>query len=156
MIIRTMTPADIEMVAALEKQCFSTPWSPRALEMELQNKCAVFYVAVGPALLGYIGMHAVLDEGYIANIAVDAAVRRQGVATALLERLVALAMEKRMGFLTLEVRESNFPAISFYEKNGFGVVGRRKNFYSAPEEDALLMTRFFGRERRLAHENSCH
>lgn len=119
--------------------------------MELQNKCAVFFVAVlDDVLLGYIGMHAVLDEGYIANVAVDGAHRREGVATALLNRLVDDALERRLGFITLEVRESNEPAIAFYRKNAFGVVGRRKNFYSAPAEDALLMTRFFGREREDA------
>lgn len=146
-----MVAADTEGVAAIEKQCFSTPWSQQVLDMELQNKCAVFFVAEeNGSLLGHIGMHAVMDEGYIANVAVARNHRRQGVATALLNRLIQSAEEKRLGFLTLEVRESNVPAISFYQKSGFAPVGRRKNFYSNPEEDALLMTRFFGREKEAA------
>lgn len=140
-----MTQGDVPAVAALERQCFSTPWSEQVLAAELQNKRARFFAAHEDGrLLGYAGMHAVLDEGYIANIAVDNACRRKGVATLLLNRLVEEALERRLGFLTLEVRESNAPAISFYKKNEFGLAGRRKNFYSAPAEDALLMTRFFG------------
>lgn len=143
-----MTAGDIPSIAAIERQCFSTPWSEQVLTIELQNKCACFFVAhEDNTPLGYVGMHTVLDEGYVANVAVSPAYRRRGVATLLLNRLVDEAVKRRLGFLTLEVRESNLPAIAFYEKNGFGVVGRRKNFYSAPEEDALLMTRFFGREK---------
>lgn len=146
-----MAAADAPNVAAIEKQCFSTPWSQQVLEMELQNKCALFFVAEeNGSILGHIGMHAVMDEGFIANVAVAKDHRRHGVATALLDRLIQCAQKKRLGFLTLEVRESNLPAIAFYQKSGFAQVGRRKNFYSSPEEDALLMTRFFGREKEAA------
>ena len=87
-------------------------------------------------------MHRVLDEGYIANVAVDAAFRRQGVATALLRTLLEDAQIHRLSFVTLEVREGNLAAVSFYRKLGFQEVGRRKGFYTAPQEDAVLMTLF--------------
>ena len=145
MEIRKMDENDLMAVAGLEKECFSAPWSEQSLSMELHNPCAIFWVAEEwGKILGYIGMHAVLDEGYLANVAVGSPYRRKGVATALLDRILQYSTDKKLGFLTLEVRESNYPAISFYEKNGFGIVGRRKHYYSAPEEDALLMTHFFG------------
>ena len=93
-------------------------------------------------LVGYIGMQHILDEGYLANVAVDSAYRRSGVGAALLQRLLAFAQQEKLAFITLEVRQSNQPAIRFYQKYGFEVVGRRRNFYESPTEDALLMTKF--------------
>ena len=90
-------------------------------------------------MLGYAGLHVAVDEGYIDNIAVREEYRRQGVGEALLGAFIRFGTEK-LAFLTLEVRPSNEPAIRFYMKHGFAQVGRRKNFYSAPKEDALLMT----------------
>lgn len=143
MELRRMQQADIPAIAALEKQCFSQPWSEQALAAELQNKNALFLAAFEAGkLIGYLGMHCVLDEGYIANVAVDEAYRRRGVATALLNALLEIARQRRLGFVTLEVRQSNAPAIAFYEKFGFKAVGRRKNFYANPMEDAVLMTIF--------------
>ena len=99
------------------------------------------YVAEGEdgSVLGYAGLHVAVDEGYIDNIAVQEAYRRQGVGEALLGAFIRFGKEK-LAFLTLEVRPSNAPAIQFYMKHGFVQVGRRKNFYSAPKEDAILMT----------------
>ena len=94
-------------------------------------------------LVGYVGSQTVLDGSDMMNIAVDAHYRRQGIAQALVEALVAQLKEKGNHSLTLEVRISNQPAIALYEKLGFTPVGRRKDFYRDPVEDALLMTRFF-------------
>lgn len=90
-------------------------------------------------MIGYVGVQIICGEGYITNVAVLPAFRRQGVAKALLQR----AMQKQMDFITLEVRRGNLPAIRLYESLGFRQVGVRKDFYSAPREDALLYTRFF-------------
>ena len=140
---RRMTAEDIAGVAWLERACFSQPWSARVLETELANPNAVFFVAVsGTRVLGYVGLHRVLDEGYIANVAVAGPMRRHGLATRLMEMLFAFARRERLGFITLEVRESNAPAIAFYEKAGFGVAGRRRRYYANPTEDAVLMTAF--------------
>ena len=93
-------------------------------------------------LLGYVGMMHVLDEGYISNVAVAPEARRRGVAGALIRELLRRAEEKELSFVTLEVRESNAAAIALYERFGFRSVGRRKQYYEAPREDALLMTCF--------------
>ena len=96
----------------------------------------------GESVLGYVGMMFVLDEGYISNVAVSPEHRRQGIASALIGELLRRAEELRLSFVTLEVRESNAPAIALYERFGFAPVGRRKGYYDAPKEDAILMTRF--------------
>ncbi|MEM1485220.1 ribosomal protein S18-alanine N-acetyltransferase [Oscillospiraceae bacterium PP1C4] len=143
MKITAMTMEHLSGVASLERQCFSQPWSERVLEAELQNPNGVFLTAMeDETLAGYVGMHRVLDEGYIANVAVDENYRRRGVATMLLEELLAFARQNKLGFLTLEVREGNIPAIAFYSKMGFREVGRRRGFYAHPTEDAILMTIF--------------
>lgn len=93
-----------------------------------------------PDVAGYLGMHHVLDEGYIANVAVFPNYRRQGVASALLRHLVEYARSQALSFLSLEVRMSNFAAISLYDAFGFEKVGKRPGFYLDPPEDAWIMT----------------
>ena len=128
---------------AIEAQCFSVPWTEAMLRAQMAPETHIFLTAETPQgeVAGYIGLMFVLDEGYISNVAVAPQFRRQGVADALIRALVRRAEEKRLAFLTLEVRESNAPAIALYEKCGFQTVGRRKNYYEKPTEDAILMTR---------------
>lgn len=139
-----MTMEHVPQVAALERACFSRPWSEAMLENELWNDSAVVIVAEGEdgAVLGYAGLQTVLDEGYINNVAVAEAYRRQGVADELIAAFVRFGQAK-LAFLTLEVRASNAPAIALYAKHGFAEAGRRKNYYDDPKEDAILMTRNF-------------
>ena len=145
-----MTGDHLDEVAELERICFTTPWSRNMLVEELQNDCAAFLVALDDEdhVAGYAGLLVVLDEGYIANVAVTAEFRRRGIATALMRRMFLYARREKLGFLTLEVREGNRAAIAFYEKLGFGAVGRRRNFYANPAEDAILMTAFLTRGAR--------
>lgn len=139
-----MTEEHIPQIAALERACFSRPWSEDSLRGELWNEAAVIIVAEGEdgTVLGYAGLQTVLDEGYINNVAVDKKFRRQGVADELISAFVRFGQAK-LAFLTLEVRASNAPAIALYAKHGFGEVGRRKNYYEDPREDAVLMTVYF-------------
>ena len=139
-----MTEEHIPQIAALERACFSRPWSEDSLRGELWNEAAVIIVAEGEAgtVIGYAGLQTVLDEGYINNVAVDERFRRQGVADELIAAFVRFGQAK-LAFLTLEVRASNAPAIALYAKHGFGEVGRRKNYYEDPREDAVLMTVYF-------------
>ena len=139
-----MTEEHISQIAALERACFSHPWSEDALRDELWNDSAVVIVAEGEdgTVLGYAGLQTVLDEGYINNVAVDPRFRRQGVAGQLIEAFLRFGAA-RLAFLTLEVRASNAPAIALYEKYGFAQAGRRRDYYDDPTEDALLMTRRF-------------
>lgn len=133
-------------VAELERMCFSTPWNEAMLEEELYNDTASFIVAEGEdgTVLGYAGLHVILDEGYIDNVAVRPSCRRMGLGDKLLDVFIRFG-QANLAFLTLEVRPSNTPAVALYEKNGFKEVGRRPNYYDDPKEDALLLTREFTR-----------
>lgn len=142
--IRKMTKEDTAFVARLEAECFSSPWSQQALEAELSNEKAQFFVAsVWQENAAYMGMHIVLDECYITNVAVGEAFRRRGLGEALVKNAVSVAREKDCSFITLEVRKSNEKAIALYEKCGFENMGERKDFYSSPKENAIIMTRYF-------------
>ena len=139
-----MTAAHLDGVLRIENECFSHPWSRRSIESELQNDTSRFLAAVDDGeVIGYIGMSAVLDEGYLFNVAVDERYRKKGVGSALVRELVTYCQKHGFAFLTLEVRESNAPAISLYGSFGFIKVGERRDYYSDPTENALLMTRFF-------------
>ena len=141
--IEKMTVAHIEEIARLEKECFSSPWSEDGLKSELDNNFARFFVAfLDGEMAGYIGSHNVLGEVYITNVAVFSEFRRNGVGKALVEFLVDKMKSENADFVTLEVRESNMNAISLYEKCGFQKVGKRKDFYEKPREDAVLMTNY--------------
>lgn len=128
-------------LAQIEKECFSAPWSEQAIREELLAG-HLFLTAEDEQeqVLGYVGCQLVLDEGYITNVAVTNSARRQGVARTLLQVLRQHAQARGASFITLEVRASNLPAIRLYENAGYQIVGRRKGFYTAPKEDALLMT----------------
>ena len=144
----------VEQLEALEKVCFSMPWTRDFLLSQLPDDRHVFITAVeGEKVLGYVGMMYVLDEGYISNVATSPECRRQGVADKLIETLISIGSEHKLSFITLEVRESNQPAILLYEKHGFSPVGKRKGYYSLPKEDAILMTKFLNRGAQL--EDTC-
>jgi ribosomal-protein-alanine N-acetyltransferase len=131
----------LDEAAALEWQCFSLPWSRAAFLSELGSPAAFYAAAEAEGrLAGYAGMRTVLDEGYITNVAVAPGWRRQGIGSLLLDALRAEAVRRRLSFLTLEVRRSNAPAVSLYEKHGFTLAGVRPRYYEKPREDALLMT----------------
>jgi len=131
-------------LAELEKICFSEPWSEKALLEETENPAAFFVAAVdGSEVLGYGGMHTVLGESYIDNIAVFPEHRGRGVGRAVTMALVEKAKADGGVFITLEVRASNLPAITLYRSMGFESAGVRKRFYTEPEEDAVIMTLSF-------------
>ena len=136
-----MTTAQLPQAAALERACFSHPWTEQALAEDLDNELLTLLAAVGEdgTLLGYGEVRTVLDEGTLERIAVAPQFRRHGAAEALLRRFLDDGRGK-LAFLTLEVRAGNAPAIGLYEKLGFEVVGRRRNYYREEGEDALLMT----------------
>lgn len=133
----------VKDIARLEEVCFSTPWSEQSITDAYKTGTRFFVAEKNGAVLGYVGISAILDEGYITNIAVFPEYRNQGVATALLAKLFEFALDNNLSFISLEVRESNKSAISLYEKFDFAVEGKRKNFYTSPREDALIMTKRF-------------
>ena len=131
----------IPQIEEIERECFSRPWTAEQLRSQMRDAQHEFIAAVdGGRVLGYVGLMYVLDEGYISNVAVHPDARRQGIGDTLIDALAAKAAELELAFLTLEVRESNAPAIALYAKHGFHPVGKRKNYYEAPKEDAVLMT----------------
>ena len=136
----------ISQTAELERVCFSEPWSEEGI-LEAYHLGTKFFVCERDnKLIGYIGIKAVIDEGYITNVAVFPQYRRKGVAKALLDKVFEYAKEKRLSFVSLEVRPSNTAAVALYEKAGFKEEGRRKDFYRLPREDALIMTKRFSYE----------
>ena len=135
------TLSHVEGIHAIETECFSEPWTVSAIMSQLPGENHIFLVALdGETVIGYVGMMYVLDEGYISNVAVTSAYRRQKIADALIEELIRRANTRDLQFVTLEVRESNEPAKALYSKHGFEVVGLRKNYYNKPKENAILMT----------------
>ena len=140
MIIENMKSSHVAQIAQLEKICFSDPWSEKSIASELDNKLAFWLVAAeGDTVAGYIGSQTVIDETDMMNVAVHPDFRRQGIAEALVNGLVENLKKMGSRCLTLEVRASNAPAIALYEKLGFAEIGRRKNYYRNPREDALIL-----------------
>ena len=140
MIIETMKSSHVAQIAQLEKICFSDPWSEKSIASELNNELAFWLTAMeGEQVAGYIGSQTVMDESDMMNVAVHPDFRRKGIAEALVNALVEALKSKGSRCLTLEVRASNVPAITLYEKLGFSEIGRRKNYYRNPREDALIL-----------------
>ena len=135
-----MTADHVSQVAELEKICFSDPWSEKSIASELTNPLSLWLVAVeDDRVAGYVGSQSVMGESDMMNVAVHPDFRRQGVAELLVRELVAALAKRDNHCLTLEVRASNAPAISLYEKLGFAQIGLRKNYYRNPKEDALIL-----------------
>ena len=135
-----MNESHVTSVAELEKLCFSMPWSETSVRSELTNPLSLWLVAVeNDCVLGYIGSQSVMDEADVMNVAVDPRYRRNGIALALVEALVAALNEKGVHALLLEVRASNEPAKALYARQGFVQVGHRPNYYRNPKEDALIL-----------------
>ncbi len=136
-----MTAAHLDRVEEIEKICFADPWTRGIIEEALvgENTTALVAQGEGGEVLGYIFFTAVLDEGGVDNIAVLPAARRLGIASALLEAVHRYGRAHGLAFLFLEVRPSNEGAIRLYQKLGYREVGRRKNYYLDPKEDAIIM-----------------
>lgn len=144
MIIRKMIPEDVPAVVAIEKECFSMPWSEKSFLDSIHREDTVFLVCIDnsqtqQSVAGYIGMYISFDEGEITNVAVAPAYRKKGCGKLLLDAAMKKADEQNAQCILLEVRKSNAPAISLYTKMGFEEIGIRKNFYEHPVEDAIIM-----------------
>ena len=146
-----IVPMTLEMAAegnVLESKCFTVPTSENLLRTELLKPEAIYFAAVSEGkLVGYAGMQSVLDEGYMMDICVDPERRREGIARALMEKLLEGAEKAELSFVTLEVRTSNEPAKALYAALGFEQVGVRRDYYTAPVENALLLTKYLRKEK---------
>ncbi len=130
----------VPQVAALERECFSDPWSEQSLAGELDNPLSLWLVCqVDGEVWGYVGSQTVLGETDMMNVAVLPWARRQGIAQRLILALVAQLKQQGSHCLSLEVRPSNTPAVALYQGLGFSQVGRRPNYYRHPKEDGLIL-----------------
>ena len=139
MEIKAMKEAQVPQIAALERVCFSDPWSEKSILSELENPLSCWLVAMdGERLAGYVGSQTVLGETDMMNLAVDPDYRRKGLGKELILSLIEVLRQRESRCLTLEVRDSNAPARALYEGLGFQEIGRRRNYYRNPREDALI------------------
>lgn len=135
-----MAETDCEQTELLMQECFSLPWSVDALkEMFYTKGYCSFLAKEEGTVIGYVGMKVVLDEADITNVAVLPAYRKKGIAGRLLQQLLDEARKQGILSIYLEVRDSNVAAITLYKNAGFKEVGKRKNYYEHPQEDARLM-----------------
>ncbi|CRZ35450.1 ribosomal-protein-alanine N-acetyltransferase [Herbinix hemicellulosilytica] len=142
MLVRKMEESDLEEVCTIEKETFSEPWSKAAFIESLSGDNNHFFVVdIEGTIAGYCGYYEVAGEGYICNVAVRTNFRRQGIGYKMLKELIRHTQERGIYSLTLEVRKSNLPAINLYKKLGFVEAGLRKDFYTKPTEDAIIMWR---------------
>lgn len=135
-----MTSDHVAQIAALERCCFSDPWSEKSVSSELENPLSLWFAAMdGDTVAGYVGSQTVIDETDMMNVAVHPEYRRQGIAEQLILALTEALKSRGSRCLTLEVRASNEPAKKLYEKLGFQQIGRRPNYYRNPREDAWIL-----------------
>ncbi len=138
--ITLASPIDAEAIAELEKACIECPWSERQIAESIKDNGYTFFVAkYEDMLVGYIGCNWCLDEGNICNVAVSEKMRRNGIATLLINELCIEADNRGAGKLFLEVNENNVSAKSLYEKLGFVTLYRRPNYYGS--DSALVMVK---------------
>lgn len=140
--IRKLQDEDIEALSVIEAESFSMPWSPQDFRDLLNRDYCRYLVAEAEGkVVGCAGFTDICNEGNIDNVVVAEKFRGKGIATKLLEHLLAMGKEAGVEAFTLEVRVSNAPAIHVYEKLGFVSEGIRPRFYERPVEDAMIMWR---------------
>lgn len=139
-VIRHMKKEDIEQIMAIESRSFPSPWAKTAFVSELQNNLAVYFVALhNEKVVGYAGIWLFLEEAHVTTIAVHPDFRGRGLGRLLMDVLIDYARARGAETMMLEVRPSNYVALSLYKSLGFRQIGRRKNYYSETREDALVM-----------------
>lgn len=140
-LVRRLRESDIEQIVGIEEQSFKHPWSVTAFADEIGRPDRSWFVAeCSGAICGYAGMWFSGDQAHVMNLAVHPQSRGRGIARQLLHLLRDQAFRRRVSEMTLEVRPSNAEAIGLYASEGFAEVGRRKCYYPAEGEDALIMS----------------
>jgi [ribosomal protein S18]-alanine N-acetyltransferase len=138
--IRSAAPADAAPLVALERRCFSDPWSESSFREALDSPWSFGLVAqAGSCIAGYLIAREVAGTGEVLNLAVSPDFRRRGVARALLRAGLTYLRKRRVEEVFLEVRESNRSAQALYLSSGFTPVGQRAAYYRNPKEDALVL-----------------
>lgn len=147
-VITDMDAMGSRKAAELEKRCFSSPWEFEEYEKSRQREdfsCLCAYT--DGEFSGFLMAFHVLDECHLLDIATEEKFRRRGIGAALIRELMKRAGEKDGSVIYLEVREKNQAARGLYEKLGFVPVGKRKDYYKYPTDDAVLYTLTLGEEK---------
>jgi [ribosomal protein S18]-alanine N-acetyltransferase len=136
---------DLEEILEIERDSFPTPWSPGLFRSEMANPLSRMLVVKTmqgglKAVAGYVVLWRVADEIHLHDIAVRRDLRRGGIASCLLSRVIRDGLQEGARFMTMEVRCSNLPAQKLYERFGFTVRGVRRGYYTDKGEDALIMS----------------
>ena len=141
--IRRMKEEDLPAVLSIEALCFSNPWSDSTFRGEIQNTSVSFPLVVvrrpGDEVVAYIIFWQIRDDVQVNNVAVHPNYRGLGLGETMMRYAIARVRVAGATFMTLEVRQSNIPAMTLYRKLGFEVMGMRKNYYTKPDEDACVM-----------------
>ncbi|MHB1844155.1 MAG: ribosomal protein S18-alanine N-acetyltransferase [Deltaproteobacteria bacterium] len=141
---------DLEEVMAVERLAFKHPWSTELFRRELLHDWSTVLLCVrpdgqhegeapSPRVLGFVIFWLVHDEVHVLNLACHPAARRIGIARRLMVEAIEQGRGRGAALVTLEVRRSNFPALSLYRDLGFRSVGIRPNYYVDEGEDAVVM-----------------
>jgi ribosomal-protein-alanine N-acetyltransferase len=145
--LTAITKKDIDLILEIENDSFKKPWSRLSFVNEFACQDARIYVVKcrdvngDEQLIGYICFRLTAGEMHILKLAVALRWREFGVASRLVRKSLDMALEKNILNAFLEVRPTNYPAINFYRKIGFKIVGRRKHYYPETKEDALVMVK---------------
>ena len=140
--ITQMKQEDIDSVVKIESQAYGEHhWAKASFYDEMNNNLAKYYCAKNSdgELIAYAGTWAIIDEAHITTIAVKPEFMRRHIGEALIVKIIEDCYKAKIKYLTLEVRESNIPAIGLYKKYGFSSLGTRKGYYQDNNEDALIM-----------------
>ena len=143
-IERTLAATDLDDIVAIEKACFTNPWTREMYVRELQNPDVSFLYVLrmeDHGIVAFCSFWLVLDEMHINNLAVRGEFRGQGWGTVLLQHAIDAGARRGAQRATLEVRRSNTPARRLYERLNFEVAATRPNYYVSPPEDALILWR---------------
>lgn len=150
-------------IMRIENESFSPPWSEKNVYQELITDDSIFLARLDDGTVcGFLIAKCAFDEAELYQLAVSENRRRTGNAAVLMDVFIERLTERKVKRVFLEVRKSNIPAVSLYEKYGFKTMNIRKNYYSAPVEDALIMEKILISEQeriqdaggRKSHDNT--
>jgi len=152
--VRDMTHDDIDVVVAMENASYTVPWSEATFRGLLRRRDADMIVLhSGTEIVGYAAFWAVLDQGELGNVAIAARWRGRGLGAQLVAEIIRRAARRGVRDVFLEVRPLNSSARRLYERFGFVLVGKRRNYYQEPTEDALVMRRSIDPQSRNRTES---
>jgi ribosomal-protein-alanine acetyltransferase len=143
-LLRPAAEADLNEVVRIERSCFADPWSEESFRRLLAGDPAIFQVLIlqpENRVVGYVIAFALGEDAELLNVAVEPSSRGKGFAGSMLDAVLIELGHRGVRAAFLEVRESNAAARGLYGSRGFREIGRRKNYYRRPVEDALVMRR---------------